>query len=256
MEIISRFRKTLAVGRAIAGACVRGIGHRSSAPTYLDVGARGGLPAKWRLVRAAGLIHPVFVEADAVEAERLRARYPGATVLPFALGDVDGEAAELKIAREPGRSSLLEPDLDVLQEFGPEPWQVVKRVPVALRRLDKVWPAGVAPPEFVKLDVQGCELKVLGGFGDLLEHVRCIELEVALLPLYRSQPRLDEIVDFLRAAGFGLVRLASMGLYGNREMIEFNAFWVRNGQQRADPVRMWKQVNGVASLRRLIVWGH
>ena len=239
MEIISRIRKAAAATQAIAGARLRQIGQSGNLPTYLDVGARGGLPARWQLAYRAGLIRPVFVEPDPGEAARLSSRYPGVLVIPNALGDVDGQAAELKVTREPGRSSMLEPDIDVLRAFGASPWEVTQRLPLSLRRLDKVWPAGLAPPCFVKVDVQGFELNVLKGFGELLNSVLCIELEVVLVPLYRSQPHLVEIVDFLRANGFGLVRLASMGLYAKREMIEFNAFWVRQSGHSSAGVRLW-----------------
>ncbi|HUN24780.1 MAG TPA: FkbM family methyltransferase [Steroidobacteraceae bacterium] len=256
MDIISRAWKAAAVGGAIAAARARELRRASRPPVYLDIGARGGLSARWKFVHAARLIRPVFVEADPDEADRLKREYPGASVIPFALGDVDGESAELKITREPGRSSLLEPDTTVLEQFGAEPWEVVRRVPITLHRLDQVWPVKLAPPDFVKIDVQGFELRVLRGFGDLLNHVRGIELEVVLVPVYRQQPCLGEVVDFLRSSGFGLVRLASMGLYGGREMIEFNAFCVRQDRQRSPHVRMWKDVNGIGSLRRLVVWGY
>jgi FkbM family methyltransferase len=256
MQLIPQVRKALAVGGAIVRARTRNLGRLATPATYLDIGARGGLPTRWGWAYGAGLIRPVFVEADPGEAARLKTRYPGTSVIPLALGDVDDEQAELKITREPGRSSLLEPDMAMLGQFGAEPWEVVKRIPMTLCRLDKVWPSELAPPEFVKIDVQGFELRVLKGFGEMLNHVRCIELEVVLVPAYRLQPRLTEVVDFLRSAGFSLVRLASMGMYGSREMIEFNAFWVRHDQQRDYQVQMWKDVNGVGSLNRLVVWGY
>ncbi len=256
MTVITKIRKAAATSQAIAGAHWRQRGSGADAPVYLDIGARGGLPPRWRWVQQAGLIRPAFVEAEPQEAERLRTALPDALVLPHALGDIDGEEVTLHVTREPGRSSVLEPDMDALAPFGAEPWHVVRTVPVTLRRFDQVWPSDWPVPAMVKVDVQGFELRVLKGFGDLLDQVSCVELETAITPLYRGQPTLVDVTDFMRSRGFGLVRLASMGLFGGLELLEFNAFWIRKDQHAGDAVQLWRQVNAVGDERRIVDWGH
>ncbi|MEP6502117.1 MAG: FkbM family methyltransferase [Betaproteobacteria bacterium] len=256
MTLITKIRKAAATGQGIAEARWRGLGQSADKPVYLDIGARGGLPPRWQWVQQAGLIRPAFVEAEPEEAERLQARLPGVLVLPHALGDVDGEEVTLHVTREPGRSSVLEPDMEALRPFGAEPWDVVRRVPVTLRRLDQVWPADWPVPTMVKVDVQGFELRVLEGFGELLDEVSCVELETVISPLYRGQPTLAEMTAFMRSRGFGLVRLASMGLFGGLELIEFNAFWVRKDRHDSDAVQLWRDINTVGDQRRIVDWGH
>ena len=256
MTLITKIRKAATTGQGIAGAHWRQRGRADETPIYLDIGARGGLPLRWQWVQQSGLIRPAFVEAEPEEAERLRTNLPGALVLPHALGDVDGEEVVLHVTQEPGRSSVLAPDMVALAPFGSQPWSVVRQVPVTLRRFDQVWPSGWAVPAMVKVDVQGFELSVLRGFGDLLDQVCCVELETVVTPLYLGQPTLSEVTEFMRSRGFGLVRLASMGLFGGLELIEFNAFWVRNDRHDSDVARLWRDINGVGDQRRIVNWGH
>ncbi len=256
MTLITKIRKAATTSQGIAGAHWRQRGRSAEAPVYLDIGARGGLPARWQWVQQAGLIRPAFVEADPEEAARLQVALPDALVLPHALGDIDGEAVTLHITREPGRSSIWEPDMHALAPFGAQPWSVVRQVPVTLRRFDQVWPSDWLVPAMVKVDVQGFELRVLEGFGTLLEQVCCVELETVITPLYRGQPTLADVTAFMRARGFGLVRLASMGLFGGLELIEFNAFWIRKDRHDSEVARLWRDINAVGDQRRLVNWGH
>ena len=57
----------------------------------------------------------------------------------------------------------------------------------------------------LKLDVQGFEARVLAGASDCLSRIALIELELCLAELYVGQPRAEEIIATLAAAGFGLV---------------------------------------------------
>jgi FkbM family methyltransferase len=65
----------------------------------------------------------------------------------------------------------------------------------------------------LKLDTQGFELHVLRGAERMLGagKVKLIQLEINFSPLYKGQPQLSQICDFLIQCGFGLI-----GLYDSR----------------------------------------
>jgi len=59
-----------------------------------------------------------------------------------------------------------------------------------------------AAPVWLKLDVQGYELHVLTGAEATLPRLAALEVEVSLVQLYREQALFDEMLRFIRAAGF------------------------------------------------------
>jgi FkbM family methyltransferase len=59
----------------------------------------------------------------------------------------------------------------------------------------------------LKIDVQGFESRVLAGAARSLRRITLVELELCLTELYVGQPRTDEIVATLAAAGFELVAI-------------------------------------------------
>lgn len=61
---------------------------------------------------------------------------------------------------------------------------------------------GVTSIDLVHLDVQGAELKVLLGAGQLLPRIGAVWLEVEAIPLYEGQPLKPDIERFMRRYGF------------------------------------------------------
>ena len=74
-----------------------------------------------------------------------------------------------------------------------------------------------APPELLKLDVQGYEIEVLEGWHLGFEHCQIIQCEVSLIPIVQGAPLLHELVAYLHRRGFvmfdvdELIRAASDG---------------------------------------------
>lgn len=60
----------------------------------------------------------------------------------------------------------------------------------------------VPPPDFIKIDVQGYELDVLGGATEALRHCQAILLEVSFFRFFPGFPLVDEVVRFMRDAGY------------------------------------------------------
>ncbi len=128
--------------------------------------------------------------------------------LPYALGD--GNRAELKICRAPGMTSLLEPDFAVLEKIhGFAEWsQVLERVSIDTRRLDDL--AEIDSADYIKLDIQGSELRVLENGTRILDTTSCVHLEVNFVPFYREQPLFAELDQFLRSRGYLFHRFTSI----------------------------------------------
>jgi FkbM family methyltransferase len=183
--------------------------------TLVDVGVRWGFEKRWTQLAPAARL--VGFDADAQECAALAQRHrdlPDATFAAVALSDREGEAT-LHIAAEPASSSLLEPDRDVIaRRRGMETMRAVRHTAIETTTLQR-WAAaaGHTRVDVLKLDVQGAELAVLRGAGDLLESVRTLDLEVEFNPIYRDQPLFADVDTFLRARGFALWGLEELTRY-------------------------------------------
>lgn len=166
----------------------------------VDVGARGGIDARWKPFHS--FLEVIAFEPDADECSRLNTlSWPyAAKWLPAALGAADGESATLHICRQPGCSSLLVPNDSLCRDFAYGPsMEVVKSVPILLSRMDSVVSD---QPDVIKVDTQGTELDVLKGAGALLDRTIAVELEVEFIPQYQKQALFSDIDLFMRAHGF------------------------------------------------------
>jgi FkbM family methyltransferase len=59
-----------------------------------------------------------------------------------------------------------------------------------------------APPELLKLDVQGYELEVLEGWNFEFERCQVIQCEISLLPLVPGAPMLEEVIAYMARRDF------------------------------------------------------
>ncbi|MCU1487635.1 MAG: methyltransferase, FkbM family domain protein [Actinomycetia bacterium] len=244
-RFLARGRKAGQVGAALALGRLRG------APfpvTYLDVGARWGPSRAWQAAARAGLAELVLVEPDDAEAAALAGRFPSARVVRAALGPTNG-SGKLHLTAEPAVSSMLEPDPDAAAALGVgENYVVDRTVEVELVRFDEVCRREeLARVHFAKLDVQGYEHQVVQGFGNRVDDLLGIELEVAFQRTYRDQHLVGEVNDQLTAAGFALVDIRPLGA-SRAGVIEANAFYARrdvgSGADR-DALMFWRLLLGV-----------
>ncbi|WP_330631014.1 FkbM family methyltransferase [Halocatena halophila] len=79
-------------------------------------------------------------------------------------------------------------------------------IQIETRRGDSLVQAGdVSAPDVMKIDVQGAELAVLRGCGDLLEDIHTCVVEIHPTKLQRYDATPNEVESLLRGAGFSLV---------------------------------------------------
>jgi hypothetical protein len=60
----------------------------------------------------------------------------------------------------------------------------------------------LASPVLLKIDVQGAELKVLGGARATLRKIDHVLVEASFAPLYEGQPPFDQLYRFLHDEGY------------------------------------------------------
>jgi FkbM family methyltransferase len=107
-------------------------------------------------------------------------------------------------------SSLLKPSALLSETL---PWLTFsEKIVVETKRLDNyLGEKNIKKIDFIHLDVQGAELKVLVGLGKLIRNVKAIWLEVENVELYENQPLRGEIINFLKSNNFYLVKDTSTG---------------------------------------------
>lgn len=179
----------------------------------IDIGARWGAGDRWR--RFGPRVRVVGFDPDEHECARLNEAEPDVRYVPRALGAEAGSAT-LHNTVEPACSSLY-PPYPGLADARPElaGMRSTGTRTVELTTLDD-W---LDESEFdeahvLKLDTQGSELDILRGARRTLAHVRMLEVEVELNPLYEGQPLFGDVDRFLREQGFVLWRLGHLAHYG------------------------------------------
>lgn len=182
--------------------------HLSADPLIIfDIGARGGINARWR--RFFHLINYVGFEPEKSECSRLNSKTYGynATFWPYALGGKE-ENRPFYVCKSPGSSSLLKPNVDFIDAF---PYsthmQVTDELTIDTTTLDKVCNQKSILPDYIKVDTQGSELEILEGGEKSLRKTLFIELEVEFNPQYKNQPLFPDIDLYLRDRGFQLLSI-------------------------------------------------
>lgn len=81
------------------------------------------------------------------------------------------------------------------------------KIKVKTKRLDSFCDeACIDKIDFIFIDVQGAELMVLKGAGDILKHVGMIWMEVESIELYSRQPLKDDVEAFMKTNGFKCIK--------------------------------------------------
>ncbi|MBD1906677.1 FkbM family methyltransferase [Funiculus sociatus GB2-A5] len=165
-------------------------------------------------------------------------------VLPVALSDKRGKAAFYVSSGNPDNlsrsndwdygnksSSLLPPD----QHIQYWPWckfnEVIEVETDTLNNVCKYYNIEVI--DFLHMDVQGAELKVLKGAGKFLKKIKVIWLEVEHISLYQGQPLKKEVENFMRENGFFKIKdtvnkVTGDHLYLNSKYFNFLFYKVLN----------------------------
>jgi FkbM family methyltransferase len=174
----------------------------------LDVGANAGQYAE--RLRAAGYSGRIVSFEPLAEAfatlERAAAADPSWEARHLALSDADGDA-EIHVSANSWSSSLLAMGERHLASAPESAYVRTERVTAA--QLDSIWDevVGRGARPFLKLDVQGLEMRVLRGATSHLHQLEGVQAELSLVHLYEGDSLWRDVVDYLEARDFELAGL-------------------------------------------------
>jgi FkbM family methyltransferase len=162
--------------------------------TVIDVGAAGGTYELYETFLRARhlLIEPL--EENRPFLERVTGKFERVEYLIAAAAQASGT-----------RTLNVHPDLEGSSLYREAEDSDVNGVPrvVPAVTLDEVCRERHAHgPYLLKLDVQGAELDVLAGAGDVLGETELLVTEVSLFEFFQGGPLLHEVIAFLKGRGF------------------------------------------------------
>lgn len=196
----------------------------------LDVGAcEGEESIKYKNIFTQSsifLFEPLPKNQSLILENIKRHELKNAYLIPVALSDYDGYTEFHISSGQPNNtesgldwdfgnksSSLLAPQLNNLPKW----LNFDKVIKVQTMTLDIFLEKnGIENIDFIHMDVQGAELKVLEGAKNKIENIKAIWLEVSNVQLYKNQPLSDDIESFMKINNFKLIKSEFSGEFGDQ----------------------------------------
>jgi FkbM family methyltransferase len=176
--------------------------------TIFDVGANRGEFAKACAVCFPDAAIHCFEPLPSCQTQlkNLASHFSKVTVHSIALGEMDHISEMFENEYSPSSSLLrMEPRH---RELWPKA-TATKKLDIVLKRLDGVVAREKpAAPFFLKLDVQGYEMRVLRGAAEALHKTAVVMTEVLFEPLYAGQADFLELLNFMAGHGFRFMEFA------------------------------------------------
>jgi FkbM family methyltransferase len=213
--------------RRLADSFLRGRGWAPSfdrtkvSEIWVDVGAHLGQGTLDAALSNSHLLVFAF-EPNWILASKLMARAANFVVLPMAVSDTDGYAEFFVNSRDDASS------LATMDETGRRHWKdvnldVKSSTVVQTVRLDTFMGQCQLPRvDYLKIDAEGVDLKVVQSAGEKLRSIGKIQLEVDVSPdrLYHGAPSREEVIDYMSGNGFKLIATESQN-NGRQENLTF-----------------------------------
>jgi FkbM family methyltransferase len=198
------------------------------APVIVDVGAARGESGRWALHAFPNArIHSIEpIATEFAELEKAAARHDHWHAHRFALGGTSGRRDLIVCENIKQASSFFAPTITSSRTWPEHDFATRRTEAVEVRTLwEFARDNGLDMIDILKLDVQGAELEVLRGAGDLLARIRYIIAEVAFQPMYEGGCLFPEVMAFLHERGKFLRALANEARDENGHQIQADALF-------------------------------
>ena len=139
------------------------------------------------------------------------------TVFPSGLWD-ENEKQKIYITNFPFASSIFKPNEQVLKKFiNFKSHEVSNEQYLDLKRLDDIIIEKNDFCDFIKIDAEGSELKIMNGGKNNLKNSLGIEVEVNFIEKNLNSPSATDVINFLEKNNFTLYLLISEGWRKNKK---------------------------------------
>jgi FkbM family methyltransferase len=172
------------------------------------------------------VFEPLPSNQKLIEQNIVKYKAANVKLIPFAVSDEEGVSQFFVSSGQPENlpgdldwnfgnksSSLLLPETDNLA-----PWLAFdNNIEVQTVTINSFFEQNdIHEVDFIHMDVQGAELKVLRGAEDFLKKIKAIWLEVTDIELYKNQPLRVDVESFMKSNNFYLVRSDVEGNSGDQ----------------------------------------
>ncbi len=205
------------------GAGNRLLDYKGARGIWIDVGAHCGGSSFLHAQNSPSLLVYAF-EPNWKLAARLMGKLANFIVLPMAVSDKDG-LAEFFINSMDATSSLLP-----LNEEENDKWigggdiRVERSAVVQTIRLDSFMEStDIRAVDYLKIDSQGADFRVVQSLGSRIGDIARITLEVDITPArrYKGSASKKEVVEYLESRGFKLAEVETQ-TFGQEENLTFD----------------------------------
>ena len=174
----------------------------------LDIGAAGKIKDNWQIFEP--ILDYIGVEPNDKSYQEIKSKKNDCN--NYEIKNVGlwnkNEKLEINILKKKTNSSVYEPNFNLLKNFpDSERFKIVEKEKITLSPIDSL---NINNIDFVKIDTQGSELKILEGGENTFDEVLGFEIEVSFIEIYKNQPLFLDICKYLNNKNFEFINFSEM----------------------------------------------